>query len=96
MLTAIVVISFTMAGYALVWGLWTEFKQSRDDGPIATVATMPFGVASALLTTIGTFTLLGRELSPWIYILQFIFLAILFVLAINSVSAKVPIDRNDT
>jgi hypothetical protein len=88
MLTAIVVISFTMAGNALVWGLWTEFKQSRDDGPIATVATMPFGVASALLATIGTFALVGREWSPWIYILQFICLAVLFVLAINSVSAK--------
>jgi multisubunit Na+/H+ antiporter MnhC subunit len=88
MLTAIVVISFTLAGYALVWGLWTEFKQSRDDGPIAVVATMPFGVASALLATIGTFSLVGRELSPWIYILQFILLAVLFVLLINSVSAK--------
>ena len=88
MLTAIVVVSFTLAGYALVWGLWTEFKQSRDDGPIAIVATMPFGVASALLATIGTFALVGQELSPWVYILQFILLAILFVLVINGVSAK--------
>ncbi len=69
-------------------GLWTEFKQSRDDGPIAIVATMPFGLVSALLATIGTFALVGRELSPWVYILQFILLAVLFVLVINSVSAK--------
>ena len=88
MLTAIAIISFTLAGYALVWGLWTEFKQSRDDGPIAVVATMPLGVASAILATIGTFSLVGRELSPWIYLLQFILLAVLFVLLIYGIAAK--------
>jgi hypothetical protein len=88
MLTAIVVISFTLSGCALVWGAWTEFKQSRDDGPIAIVATLPFGVVSALLATIGTISLVGRELSPWIYLLQFVLLAVFYVLLINSVSAK--------
>ena len=88
MLKIIAIISFALAGYALVWGLWTEFKQSRDDGPIAVVATMPLGVASAILATIGTFSLVGRELSPWIYLLQLILLAVLFVLLIYGTSAK--------
>ena len=84
----IAIISFTFAGYALVRGLWTEFKQSRDDGPIAVVATMPLGVASAILATIGTFSLVGRELSPWIYLLQFTLTPVLFVLLICGISAK--------
>ena len=88
MLTVIVVISFTLAVYALVWALTTEYKQSREEGPVAIVATMPFGIASALLATIGTVALFGRELSPWVYILQFILLAVLFVFVINSVSTK--------
>ena len=88
MLTAIVIISYTLAGCALVWGVWTKFKQSRDDGPIAFVATLPFGVVSALLATIGTISLVGRELSSWIYLLQFVLLAVFYVLLISSVSAK--------
>lgn len=88
MLTAIVVISFALAAYAFLWGLWTEFKQSREDGPVALVATMPFGIASAFLTTIGTVVLAGRELPSWVYILQFFFLSVLFVFVINTVSAK--------
>ena len=88
MLTAIVVISFALAAYAFFWGLLAEFKQSREDGPVALVATMPFGIASAFLTTTGTVVLVGRELSFWVYILQFIFLSVLFVFVINNVSAK--------
>ena len=88
MLTAIVVISFALAAYALIWGLMTEFKQSREDSHVAIVATMPFGIASALLTTIGTVALVGRELSSWVYILQFILLSVLFIFVINNVSAK--------
>lgn len=88
MLTAIVVISFALAAYAFLWGLWTEFKQSREGGPVALVATMPFGIVSAFLTTTGTVVLTGRELSFWVYILQFFFLSVLFVFLINTVSAK--------
>jgi hypothetical protein len=88
MLTAIVVISFALAAYAFFWGLMTEFKQSRDDGPVALVATMPFGIASAFLATAGTVVLVGRELSFWVYILQFFFLSVVFVFVINTVSAK--------
>ena len=87
--TAIVVICFTLAAYALVWALSIEFRQSREDGPVAIVATMPFGIASALLATIGTVALFGRELSPWVYTLQFVSLAVLFLFLINYVSAKV-------
>ncbi len=88
MLTAIVVISFTLAAYTLVCGFSTEFRQSREDDPVAIVATMPFGIASAFLATIGTVALFGRELSPWVYIFQFILLAVLFIFLINSVSAQ--------
>jgi hypothetical protein len=88
MLTAIVVVSFALAAYAFFWGLLTEFRQSREGGPVALVATMPFGIASAFLTTIGTAALVGRELSSWVYILQFIFLSVVFVFVINNVSPR--------
>ena len=88
MLTVLVVINFTLAVFAFTWGVRTEYRQSREDNPVAVVATMPFGVASALLGTIGTVLLFGREIPPWIYILQFVVLAALFVFVIKRVSAN--------
>lgn len=58
---------------ALTHGFIVEWRQARATGPIARVATLPFGVQSALLITMGL-VLLGRghtwaSLTWWGYLL---------------------------
>ena len=77
-----------MAAVALAWGITTEYRQSRQDGPVAIVATLPFGVAAALLATIGTFLWMGRDLGWWLYLVEFVGLAIAFCQAIMLASAR--------
>lgn len=77
-----------MAAVALAWGVTTEYRQTRQDGPVAIVATLPFGVAAALLATIGTLLLMGRDLRWWIYLVEFLGLAIAFCQMIMLASAR--------
>lgn len=88
MLEIIAIINFITAVLAFIWGITTEYKQSRQDGPVAIVATLPFGVAAALSATIGTAALVGRDLPLWVYLLMFFGLAIACGFAINSASAN--------
>ena len=36
-----------------IWGFVTEWRQSRESGPIAIVATLPMAVVSAILLSIA-------------------------------------------
>ncbi|NUP06272.1 MAG: hypothetical protein HOW73_09460 [Polyangiaceae bacterium] len=47
---------------SLGWGIWTEFRQTRETGPVAIVPTLPQGVGAALLLTMATALYCGREL----------------------------------
>ena len=77
-----------MAVLALTWGVTTEYRQSREDGPVAIVPTLPFGVSAALLATMGTAFLAGRSIPVWTYPLIFIGLAALGCFAITRASAR--------
>ena len=88
MLKIIAIINFVIAVIAFVWGFSKEYRQSRQKGPVAIVATIPFGVIAALTTTIGAAILVGRDFPIWTYILMFIGLAILFGYVITLASCK--------
>jgi hypothetical protein len=77
MLTIFAIVAFIIAAWAFLHGFITEWRQSRTNGPIAIVATLPFAVESAMLVV------LGLSISPWIfplwvYPLVFVALLVLF------------------
>lgn len=78
---------FLGAALCLIWGVTTEYRQSREDGPVAMVATLPFGVAAALLGTMGAAVVAGRSLPLWTYAAIFTILAAIFCFLITSASA---------
>jgi hypothetical protein len=48
------------AALAIMWGVATEFRQSRESGPVALVPTYPFAVQAAVLSVLGLFTMRHR------------------------------------
>jgi hypothetical protein len=50
---AVAVIGFASGVAAFVCGFVVEWKQSRAEGPVATVAPLPFAVVSAMLLSLG-------------------------------------------
>jgi hypothetical protein len=76
LLTVLGLVQLAGAVLSLAWGVTTEYRQTRESGPVAIVATLPFGVAAALLATMGTAALLGRALATWIYLVEFAGLAL--------------------
>lgn len=67
-MTAVACALFAVAVLALAWGVVTEFRQRRDRGPIAQVATLPFAWQSALLFTLALALLRAAHPSariPW-------------------------------
>ncbi len=53
MRTGIVIYCLAFAAAAFGYGFYTEWKQSRADGPVAIVATLPFAVVSALFLSVA-------------------------------------------
>ena len=88
MLERISIGCFAVAVLAFAWGFTTEYRQSRQGGPVAIVATLPFGAQAALLITIGVATLKGRAVPPWAYLLLFLGLCVACGFAISSASAR--------
>jgi hypothetical protein len=78
-----------LAGCALAWGIATEFRQTREDGPVATVPTLPFGVMASLLLTFGL-GFLRVELPWWGYFLLFPGGAVLFCVLIYQARRRSP------
>ncbi|MCX5805228.1 MAG: hypothetical protein NT010_04045 [Proteobacteria bacterium] len=77
MRTIFAIVAFIIAAWAFFYGFITEWRQSRANGPIAIVATLPFAVESAMLAV------LGLSISPWIFplwVYPLIFVALLVLL----------------
>ena len=66
-----------MAASALVWGIVTEFRQTREEGPVALVPTLPFGVMASLLLLFGL-VFVKVELPWWGFVIVFPGTALLF------------------
>jgi hypothetical protein len=63
MQTGIAIYCLAFAVAAFGYGFYTEWKQSRVDGPVAIVATLPFAVVAALFVSVG---LVAAPVSvPW-------------------------------
>lgn len=75
MALALALFSFVFGAFALGYGFITEWKQSRETGPVAVVATLPFAVAAALLVSLGIFPF---GMPWWSGLLAFPVLTILF------------------
>lgn len=88
MLEVMAILCLVMAAFALTWGVTTEYRQSREDGPVAIVPTLPFGVSAALLATMGAAFLAGSMIPVWTYLVIFIGLAALGCFAITRASAR--------
>lgn len=86
MKTAISIACFVFAVLSFGWGFVTEYRQSRDEGPIAVVPTLPFGVMAGLLVWLGL-GWLPYELPALVYIIVIPGAPILFVFAIIKASA---------
>lgn len=82
------IVCLIMGAASLIWGVTTEYRQSRDDGPIAIVPTLPFGVSSAMLTTMGMAMVVGDGIPAWGYLLIFPGWAALGCFAITLASAR--------
>ena len=68
----IAVACFVMAALAFLNGFVTEYRQSREVGPIAIVSTLPFAVAAALFVFLGLAALLRHGVPWWCLPLGFI------------------------
>lgn len=54
---------FVVTAISFGYGFYTEWKQSRADGPVAIVATLPFAVFAAIYLSIGI-SILSTSM-PW-------------------------------
>ena len=88
MLEVMAILCLVMAVFALTWGVTTEYRQSREDGPVAIVPTLPFGVSAALLATMGMALLVGDGIPVWAYLIIFVGLAALGCFAITRATAR--------
>jgi hypothetical protein len=77
------VLCYSVAGLALIWGVATEVQQRRSRGTTAIVATLPFGVQAALLTTIATACQCGRAVPVLVYVAGFLGLGVVLPLTIH-------------
>jgi hypothetical protein len=60
MLTLLGALALTIAVIAFVHAAYTEWRQTRDTGPVAIVPTLPMGIAAPILGTLGL-VFLGRQ-----------------------------------
>ena len=63
MRTGVAIGCFLFAAACFLYGFVTEWHQSRAQGPVAIVATLPFAVAAAVFLSLGLFWLPGNV--PW-------------------------------
>lgn len=68
--TVIAIACFTLATIALTIGVVTEYRQTRAHGPVATVPTLPWAVAGAMMVVLGLFWL-PQSIPWWIYPVAF-------------------------
>ena len=76
---------------ALYWSGTTEYRQTREDGPVATGATLPFGVMASLLLTFGLM-LLRVDPPWWGVVIVFPGTVLLFPAIIYAVGRRPPQD----
>ncbi len=78
----IAIACFVLAALAFLNGLVTEYRQSREKGPIAMVPTLPQAVAAAMWVAIGLLWL-PVAIPWWAYLLGFFGSALVFGCLIN-------------
>jgi hypothetical protein len=81
MALGIAIACFILAALAFLIGFVTEYRQSRQAGPIAIVPTLPYAPAAALFLLLGLL-LLPSSLSWWVYPTAFVGSALAFGYAI--------------
>jgi NADH:ubiquinone oxidoreductase subunit 4 (subunit M) len=80
-----VIVSATAAVLTFSSGLITEYRQSRNKGPVAIVATLPMVVASSLFISFSVFGL-PLDIPFWGY--PIVFIGSCFILGFSISKAK--------
>ena len=83
--TTVSIVCFIFAAISFIWGLVTEYRQSRAEGPIAIVPTLPFAVAAGIFVTFGL-AWLHLDIPFWIHFIVFFGSSALFIFAIVNAS----------
>jgi hypothetical protein len=84
--TAISIACFVFAALSFGWGFVTEYRQSRAEGPVAIVATLPFAAAAGVFVTFGVLWL-RLDVPFWVHVIVFLVSMALFGFGILKASA---------
>src|SRR5687768_15331847 len=90
MAIALATINFALALVAASNGIVTEYRQTRTDGPVAIVGTMPWAVAASIFSLLGLLSL-PFSLNWWWY--PIVFVAVLLVSGWSIMRASKRPDR---
>ena len=85
--TVISIACFALAVLSFAWGLVTEYRQGRDQGPVAVVPTLPFAIMASCLVWFGL-AWYPQELPMMVYVVAIPGAPVIFILAILKASAK--------
>jgi hypothetical protein len=85
MRTGIALICFALSIMALLFGVVTEYRQSREEGPVALVPTLPWALEGAILIVLGLFWL-PTPIPWWAYVVAFLGSALTFGCVIGTAS----------
>ena len=87
MTIAISIACFALAALSFGWAFVMEYRQSRSDGPVAIVPTLPFAVPAGIFVEFGLLWL--RLDIPFLaHVIIFISSTILFAFGILGASAR--------
>ncbi len=76
------VLCFMASVAVFLHGLVTEYRQSRESGPIAIVPTLPSAVGGAMMIFLGLFWL-PAPVPWWVYVLSFFGVTAFYGFCIN-------------
>lgn len=87
MRTAIAIVCFGLSIFAFIYGVVTEYRQSREGGPIARVPTLPWAIEAALLIVLGLYWL-PQPIRWWVYLAAFSGSVLIFGFIINAARGR--------